>query len=313
MPRVLVRRLLWSVPLVLVATALSFVLIALVPGDAARTILGPLGSSANEHALRVQLGLDQPLVAQYGDWISHALRGDLGASLFTGQPVTTELNQHLEVTLSLLILGTLTSALIGVALGVAGAVRGGVIGRSVDVLSLAGLAIPSFWLALVLTAVFAVGLRLFPVVGYVSFADSPLRWAQSLVLPVAALGLGSSTVIAKQTRDSLRHVLDQDFIRTLRANGFSGRSVLYRHALRNAGIPVLTVIGVVFVSLIGGSVFVEQVFAMPGLGSQAVEATTQHNLPLIQGVVLYFTLLVVAVNLVTDLCYAALDPRVRTQ
>jgi peptide/nickel transport system permease protein len=151
------------------------------------------------------------------------------------------------------------------------------------------------------------------VVGYVSFAESPLRWAQSLVLPVAALGLGSSTVIAKQTRDSLRQVLDQDFIRTLRANGFSGRSILYRHALRNAGIPVLTVIGVVFVSLIGGTVFVEQVFAMPGLGSKAVEATTQHNLPLIQGVVVYFTLLVVAVNLLTDLCYAALDARVRTQ
>jgi peptide/nickel transport system permease protein len=311
--RVLVRRLMWSVPLVLVATALSFVLIALVPGDAARAILGPLGTPEQEHALRTQLGLDQPLLSQYGQWISHALRGDLGTSIFTGQPVTTELNQHLEVTLSLLILGTLASAVIGVGLGIAGAVRGGVIGRSVDILSLAGLAIPSFWLALVLTAVFSVALRLFPVVGYVGLAESPLRWAQSLVLPVAALALGSSTVIAKQTRDSLRQVLDQDFIRTLRANGFSGRSILYRHALRNAGIPVLTVIGVVFVSLIGGTVFVEQVFAMPGLGSKAVEATTQHNLPVILGVVAYFTLLVVAVNLLTDLCYAALDPRVRTR
>ena len=312
MLRIVLRRLLWSVPLVLVATSLSFVLIALVPGDAARAILGPTASAAQEHVLQVQLGLDKPLLTQYADWIGGALQGDLGSSIFTGQSVTTELNQHLEVTLSLLILGTLASAVLGVALGVAGAVRGGVMGRAVDVLSLAGLAIPSFWLALVLTAVFAVGLRLFPVVGYVSIGDDPLRWAQSLVLPVAALALGSSTVIAKQTRDSLRQVLDQDFVRTLRANGFSRRSVLYRHALRNAGIPVLTVIGVVFVSLIGGSVFVEQVFAMPGLGSQAVEATTQHNLPLIQGVVVYFTLLVVAVNLLTDLCYAALDPRVRT-
>jgi peptide/nickel transport system permease protein len=310
--RVVVRRLLWSVPLVLVATSLSFVLIALVPGDAASAILGPIATQAQEHALQVQLGLDKPLLTQYGDWIAGALQGDLGSSIFTGQSVTTELNQHLEVTLSLLILGTLASAVIGVALGVAGAVRGGAMGRVVDMLSLAGLAIPSFWLALVLTAVFAVALRLFPVVGYVSITDSPLRWAQSLVLPVAALGLGSSTVIAKQTRDSLRQVLDQDFIRTLRANGFSRRSILYRHALRNAGIPVLTVIGVVFVSLIGASVFVEQVFAMPGLGTQAVEATTQHNLPVIQGVVVYFTLLVVAVNLLTDLCYAALDPRVRT-
>jgi peptide/nickel transport system permease protein len=310
--RVVVRRLLWSVPVVLVATALSFVLSALVPGDAARAILGPIATPAQVQALQVQLGLNKPLPTQYGDWIFHALQGQLGSSIFTGQPVTTELNQHLEVTLSLLILGTLASAAVGVALGVAGAVRGGAMGRVVDILSLAGLAIPNFWLALVLTAVFAVALRLFPVVGYVSITDSPLRWAQSLVLPVAALALGSSTVIAKQTRDSLRQVLDHDFVRTLRANGFSRRSVLYRHALRNAGIPVLTVIGVVFVSLIGGTVFVEQVFAMPGLGSEAVQATSQHNLPVIQGVVVYFTLLVVAVNLLTDLCYAALDPRVRT-
>lgn len=312
MLRVVVRRLLWSIPLVLVATSVSFILGALVPGDAARAILGPVATQAQLQALQAQLGLDKPLLRQYGDWIFHALQGQLGSSIFTGQPVTTELNQHLEVTLSLLVLGTLMGAVVGVALGTAAAVRRGALGRAVDILALAGLAIPSFWVALVLTAVFAVTLRLFPVVGYVSITESPLRWAQSLVLPVTALALGSSTVIAKQTRDSLLQVLDQDFIRVLRANGFSRRSILYRHALRNAGIPVLTVIGVVFASLIGGTVFVEQVFAMPGLGSEAVRATTTHNLPVIQGVVVYFTLLVVAVNLLTDLCYAALDPRVRT-
>ncbi len=312
MLRVVVRRLLWSIPLVLVATSVSFILGALVPGDAARAILGPVATQAQLQALQAQLGLDKPLLRQYGDWIFHALQGQLGSSIFTGQPVTTELNQHLEVTLSLLVLGTLMGAVVGVALGTAAAVRRGALGRAVDILALAGLAIPSFWVALVLTAVFAVTLRLFPVVGYVSITESPLRWAQSLVLPVTALALGSSTVIAKQTRDSLLQVLDQDFIRVLRANGFSRRSILYRHALRNAGIPVLTVIGVVFASLIGGTVFVEQIFAMPGLGSEAVRATTTHNLPVIQGVVVYFTLLVVAVNLLTDLCYAALDPRVRT-
>jgi peptide/nickel transport system permease protein len=302
-----------SIPLVFVATALSFVLIALVPGNAARMILGLLGTQAQEDALRIRLGLDRPLVTQYADWVGNAVHGDLGSSLFSGQMVTTELNQHLEVTLSLLVLGTVASAILGVALGVAAAVRGGAIGRLVDVLSLAGLAIPSFWLALILTSVFAVTLRLFPVVGYVGLTVSPLEWARSLVLPVAALALGSSAVIAKQTRDSLRQVLDQDFIRTLRANGFSRRSILYRHALRNAGVPVLTVIGVVFVSLISGSIFIEQVFAMPGLGSLAVGATAQHDLPLIQGVVVYFTLLVVAVNLLVDLAYGLLDARVRVR
>jgi peptide/nickel transport system permease protein len=313
MLRLFVHRLLWSAPLVFVATALSFVLIALVPGNAARAILGLLATPAQEQYLRTQLGLDRPLVVQYMDWVRNALHGDLGTSLFSGLPVTAELNQHLEVTISLLVLGTLVSAVVGVGLGLAAAVRGGAVGRLVDVLSLAGLAIPSFWLALILTSFFAVTLRLFPVVGYVGLTDSPLDWARSLVLPVTALALGSSTVIAKQTRDSLRGVLGQDFIRTLRANGFSRRSILYRHALRNAGVPVLTVIGVVFVSLISGSIFVEQVFAMPGLGSLAVTATTQHDLPLIQGVVVYFTLLVVAVNLLVDLAYGVLDARVRVR
>jgi peptide/nickel transport system permease protein len=311
--RLLAHRLLLSVPLVFVATALSFVLIAVVPGNAARAILGLLATPAQERALQVQLGLDRPLVVQYADWVGNAVHADLGSSLFSGQAVTTELNQHLEVTLSLLVLGTLASAIVGVGLGVAAAVRGGTIGRLVDVLSLAGLAIPSFWLALILTSLFAVTLRVFPVVGYVRLADSPLEWARSLVLPVSALALGSSTVIAKQTRDSLRQVLDQDFVRTLRANGFSKRSILFRHALRNAGVPVLTVIGVVFVSLISGSIFVEQVFAMPGLGSLAVSATVQHDLPLIQGVVVYFTLFVVAVNLLVDLAYGLLDARVRVR
>jgi peptide/nickel transport system permease protein len=309
--RLLAQRLFSSVPLVFVATALSFVLIALVPGNAPRAILGLLATPDQVHSLQVQLGLDRALVVQYADWVGNAMHADLGSSLFSGQAVTTELNQHLEVTLSLLVLGTVFSAIIGVGLGVAAAVRGGATGRLVDVLSLAGLAIPSFWLALILTSVFAVTLRAFPVVGYVGLTDSPLEWARSLVLPVAALALGSSAVIAKQTRDSLRQVLDQDFIRTLRANGFSRRSILYRHALRNAGVPVLTVIGVVFVSLISGSIFIEQVFAMPGLGSLAVAATVQHDLPLIQGVVVYFTLLVVAVNILVDLAYGLLDARVR--
>lgn len=313
MLRLLATRIAWSVPVVFVATALSFVLIALVPGNAAFALLGPLATNERVRLLTTKLGLDRPLISQYADWIHRAIHGDLGVSLFTGTAVTTELDQHLEVTLSLLILATLASAVLGVGLGIVGAVRGGIVGRALDALSLVGLAIPTFWLGLVLTAIFAVTLRVFPVLGYVPIGHSPLQWARSLVLPVVSLAVGSSAVIAKQTRDSLSQVMDLDFIKTLRANGFSPTSILFRHALRNAGPPILTVIGVVFVSLISGSIFIEQVFAMPGLGSLAVNATTQHDLPVIQGVVLYFTILVVIVNLLVDLAYGLLDPRVRVR
>jgi peptide/nickel transport system permease protein len=311
--RLLGHRLLWSIPVVFVASTLSFVLTALVPGDAARTILGFNATPDQVQALRQSLGLDKPLIEQYVGWLSHAIRGDLGNSTFSGESVISKLNQHLEITVSLLLLGTLASAVLGLALGVTAAIRGGVVRSIVDILSLGGIAIPNFWLAMVLTSVFSVTLRIFPVVGYVGFTESPVQWARSLVLPVAALAVGSATIIAKQTRDSLGQVLDQDFVKTLRANGFRRRSILFRHALRNAGVPIMSVIGIVFVSLIGGSIFVEQVFAMPGLGSITQQATASHDLPVIQGAVVYFTLLVVLANLLVDLCYGILDPRMRAR
>lgn len=308
---IVVHRLLISIPVIFVATALSFVLTGLVPGDPAQSILGPLATPEQHAALRAQLGIDRPLHEQYGNWLVAAAHGDLGSSLFTGEPVTTSLRQRLEVTLSLLTVATLVSALVGVSLGVLAASRGGITGRLVDAISMAGLAIPNFWLALLLIAMFAVGLHWLPATGYTSFAESPVLWARSLALPVFALSLGSSTLVAKQTRDSVRSVLEQDFIRVLCANGFRVRSILLRHVLRNAAIPVLTVLGVVFINLIGGSLLVEQIFALPGLGSRAVLATTQHDLPVIQGIVLCFTLLVLAVNLLIDLTYGIVDPRVR--
>jgi peptide/nickel transport system permease protein len=179
------------------------------------------------------------------------------------------------------------------------------------VLSLAGSAIPNFWLALVLVAVFSVSWRLLPATGYASLAAGPQQWARSLVLPWLALALGGTAVIAKQTRDSFADAMSMEFIRVLQANGLSRRSIRYRHALRNAAIPITTTVGVVFVGLLSGSVLIETVFAAPGLGSAAVAATSEHDLPVIQGAVVYFTLLVVAMNLLVDLSYGWLNPRVR--
>lgn len=178
-------------------------------------------------------------------------------------------------------------------------------------LSLLGLAVPAFWLALVLIAGLAVKLAWFPVTGYVPLAEDPFEWARSLALPVLSLSLGAVAIIAKQTRDSILDVSGKDFIRVMEANGFSPRSILYRHVLRNAAMPVVTVLGVVLVNLLAGTVFVETVFAMPGLGGVIQQATVQHDIPLIQGTVLYITLLVVLVNLLVDLAYSRLDPRVR--
>jgi peptide/nickel transport system permease protein len=305
------RRLALSLPLLVIVPTVTFFLAELIPGDIARTILGADASQAQYEQLRQSLGLDQPVAERYLDWLGQALHGNLGASLFWDQPVTSLLDSRLPVTLSLVIGSTLVAAVIGVALGIAAALQAGALGRLVDAIAAVGLAIPSFFLGLLFVTWFAVTLRLFPVTGYVSIAQSPGGWLRSLVLPVATLAVPGAAVIARQTRDALREVLDRPFIRTLRAAGLPGRSVIGKHALRNAAIPVVTVTGLIFTSNLSGTVVVESVFALPGLGGLAVQATSQHDLPLIEGVAVYFTIAVIGVNLLVDLAYGWLDPRVR--
>jgi peptide/nickel transport system permease protein len=305
------RRLALSLPLLVIVPTVTFFLAELIPGDIARTILGADASQAQYQQLRQSLGLNQPVAERYLDWLGQALHGNLGTSLFWDQPVTSLLDSRLPVTLSLVIGSTLVAAVIGVALGIAAALQAGALGRLVDAVAAVGLAIPSFFLGLLFVTWFAVTLRLFPVTGYVSIAQSPGGWLRSLVLPVATLAVPGAAVIARQTRDALREVLDRPFIRTLRAAGLPGRSVIGKHALRNAAIPVVTVTGLIFTSNLSGTVVVESVFALPGLGGLAVQATSQHDLPLIEGVAVYFTIAVIGVNLLVDLAYGWLDPRVR--
>lgn len=311
MSRLVLRRFAVSVPLLFVVCSATFFLAALIPGNVARTILGPNGSPAQYLALRRELGLDKPLGARYWDWLTAAVHGNLGHSLFYQEPVTSLLDTRLPTTLSLVIGSTLVAAVLGVVLGVASARSTGALGRVVDLLAMIGLALPNFFLGLLLVSWFAVSLRLFPATGYVPFTASPAGWAKSLVLPVITLALPGVAVIAKQTRDSMKEVSSQPFVRTLRASGISRRSITFKHVLRSASIPVATVIGLVFVGALSGTVLVESVFAMPGLGGLAVQATANHDLPLIQGVVVYFTVIVIVVNLLVDIAYGALDPRVR--
>jgi peptide/nickel transport system permease protein len=305
------RRLALSLPLLLIVPTVTFLLAALIPGDIARTILGADATQAQYEQLRQSLGLNEPLITRYLAWLGSALHGNLGTSLFWQQPVTSLLDSRLQVTLSLVIGSTAVAAVVGVVLGVTAALRAGAPGKIVDAIALTGLAVPNFFLGLLLITWFAVTLRLFPATGYVPVSQSPAGWLASIALPVITLAVPGIAVIAKQTRDAMREAMDRPFIRTLRAAGVPGRSIIGKHALRNAAIPVVTITGLIFIGSLSGTVLVEMVFALPGLGGLVVQATTQHDLPLIQGVAVYFTVAVIGVNLLVDLTYSWLDPRVR--
>ncbi|RJQ84217.1 ABC transporter permease [Amycolatopsis panacis] len=312
MTKVLTRRLGTSIVLMFVVPALSFVLLAVTPGDPARALVGIEASQAQYEQARAALGLDEPLPVQYWTWLSKALQGDLGSSLFTKQPVTDAIGARLGVTASLIVGALVISVLLGVTLGVISAVRGGAVGRVVDTVAVAAFSIPSFWLGTILVVVFAVGLRWFPATGYVDLGESPGGWLASLVLPVAALATGGVAALTKQTRESMLDALGSEHIRMAWSTGIAPSSIVFRHALRNASLPVVTVLGWLVVSLLGGTVLVESVFSLPGLGGLAVSSATQHDVPMVQGVVLSFSIIVVVVNMVVDLLYTLLDPRVRT-
>jgi peptide/nickel transport system permease protein len=302
-----------AVPLLFMVSALSFFLVSLTPGNAADQILGTTATPQEYAALRRALGLDLPLYDQYWQWLRHAVMGDLGSSIFSGQPVTQAIGQRLPVTLSLLLGALVVTVVVGVGLGLFSALRGGVMGRTVDGLALIGFALPAFWVGAELIVLFAVKLTWFPATGYVSISQSPVGWLRSLVLPVIALSLYGVAATAKQTREAMLDVMGSEYIRMARANGVAPRSIIFFHGLKNASIRVVTVLGVVAVGLLGGTVLVENVFALPGLGSLAVTAATEHDLPVVQGVAVYFTLMVVVINLLIDLAYTWLNPRVRVR
>lgn len=309
--QVVIRRILVAVPLLFAVSALSFLLVSLTPGDAADEILGTTATPAEYRALRRALGLNLPVWEQYWRWLRHAITGDLGTSLFTGQPVSQAISQRLPVTLSLIIGSLLVSVIAGMAIGVFSAIRGGVVGRAVDALALLGFSLPAFWVGVELIVLFAVKFAWFPATGYVPIAQSVGGWLRSLVLPVCALSLYGVAATAKQTRDAMLDVLGSEYIRIARANGISARSIIFRHALKNASMRIVTVLGIQAVGLLGGTVFVENVFALPGLGSLVVTASVEHDIPVVQGVAVYFTVIVVVINLVIDLIYTWLNPKVR--
>ena len=307
------RRLLAGVLLVVVIATATFFLLSAGGTNVARTLLGETATQQQIDAKVSELGLDRSLLTQYGDWAAHAVRGDFGISWLTNQPVTSALVDRLPVTLSIAVCAVVVTAVLAVALGVFAAVRRGWADRLLQVLAVAGFAMPGVWFALLLILVFAIRLQWFPATGYVPFADAPVQWARSLVLPVVALAVSSIAATAQQVRSAMIATLEQDYVRTLRSRGLGERSVVLRHALRNAGPTGLTVISLHFINLLGGTVVIEQIAALPGIGSMALNATIGGDSPQVLGVVVMMVLVVVAVNLVIDLLAGWMNPKVRVR
>lgn len=307
----ILRRLLSGVILIAVISFLAFVLLYMGGGDIARRILGENATADTVAKKTEELGLNRPLLAQYGDWVTSAFTGDLGRSWFTGELVATGVTGRLAVTLSIVIGATLVSAILAVVLGVLAARRGGAVDGTVQVISLIGFAIPGFLIALGLVLVFAINLGWFKATGYIPITTSVTGWLSSVTLPIIALSVGAIATVAQQVRGSVIDAMSRDYVRTLRSRGLNTNIVVYRHVLRNAGGPALAVLAVQFIGLLGGAVIVEQVFAIPGMGQLTVRATTLGDIPVVMGVVIVFAIIVVIVNLLIDLAQAALNPKVR--
>jgi peptide/nickel transport system permease protein len=307
----ILRRLLAGVVLLVVISAVAFALLYASGGDIARRILGQNASADQVTAKTSELGLDQPLWTQYGDWIVHALQGDLGRSWFTGEMVATGVTSRLTVTLTLVIGASLLAAIVALLLGLLAATRGGWVDRVAQFVSVLGFAIPGFLVALFLVLVFAVGLGWFKATGYIPITTSFAGWLSSVTLPIIALALVVIAALAQQIRGSVKDALGRDYVRTLRARGLGTGRVVGKHVLRNAGSPALAVLAVQFIGLLGGAVIVEQVFAIPGLGQLAVNATVKADIPMVMGLVIATAIVVIIVNLIIDLAQAGLNPRVR--
>lgn len=313
MLRVIASRLLALIPLLLVASAVAFALVQLAPTDPAVVRLGDNATDEAYAAYRSQIGIDRPVLVQYGDWLSGAVRGDLGVSWQNSNSVTDLLVSRLPITLSLTIGALIIGLIIGLPAGIAAGIRAGKSSDSaITGLASIGQAVPNFWMALLLVAYVALPFGFFPAVGYSALSDGVLEWARSIALPSLALGTSTAAAIARQTRAGYVRVLHEPYVRTAVAGGLPRRKILMRTALRNASIPVATTVAAQASVLLGGSVIVEQVFGLPGLGQLVVNAIRNADMPIVMGFVALTAVTMAIVQLILDLGYALLDPRVRS-
>ena len=306
------RRILATIPVVLLVALFVFSLLYLAPGDPAAIIAGDQASPADVDRIRESLGLDRPFLIRFGDWFWHILNGDLGVSIFTNLPVSHMIAQRIEPTVSLMLLTLTLSLSFAIPMGVIAAWKHGtIIDRAVMMTAVFGFSTPSFVVGYLLAYVFALQLDWLPVQGFTSISVGLVPFLRNLILPATALGLVFMALIARITRATMLDVLSQDYVRTAKAKGVGQGGVLFVHALKNAAVPIVTIVGIGFATLIGGAIVTESVFAIPGLGRLTVDAILRRDYPVIQGVVLMFSFVYVLVNLGVDLLYTVFDPRIR--
>jgi peptide/nickel transport system permease protein len=307
-----VRRVLATIPVMAIVALFVFSLLYIAPGDPAAVIAGDQATPAQIARIRVSLGLDRPFLVRFGDWSWHVLHGDLGTSIFTNMPVTKMIAQRVEPTMSLMVLTLILAIVVAIPMGVIAAWKqGSWVDRLVMLMAVTGFSVPVFVVGYVLAWVFALQLDWLPVQGFTPISHGFWPFLRTLLLPAFTLGGVYIALIARITRATMLEVLSQDYVRTAKAKGVGQRAILFVHALKNAAVPIVTVIGIGIALLIGGAVVTESVFAIPGLGRLTVDAILRRDYPVIQGVVLLFSFVYVVVNLIVDLLYTLFDPRIR--
>ena len=307
-----IRRILATIPVMAVVALFVFSLLYIAPGDPAAVIAGDQATPADVERIRQSLGLDRPFLVQFGEWVWNIVHANLGTSMFTGLPVTKLIAQRIEPTLSLMAVTLVFAISVAVPLGVVAAWRAGsLLDRAIMAFAVFGFSVPVFVVGYLLAYVFALELEWLPVQGYTPLSEGLWPWFQNLILPAFALGCVYIALIARITRAAMLEVLAQDYIRTARAKGIGQPGILFIHALKNASVPIVTVIGIGIALLIGGAVVTESVFVIPGLGRLTIDAILRRDYPVIQGVVVLFSFVYVLVNLMIDLLYTVLDPRIR--
>lgn len=308
----IVRRIITTIPVMIFVALFVFSLLYIAPGDPAAIIAGDQATAVDIERIRMSLGLDRPYLVRFFEWFLNVLQGDLGTSMFTSLPVTQMIAQRLEPTVSLMVLTLIFAVSVAVPMGVLAAWKAGsFIDRFVVGFAVFGFSVPVFVIGYLLAYLFALQLDWLPVQGYTSITNGVWPWLQNLILPAITLGVAYIALIARITRATMMEVLQQDYVRTAQAKGVPQRDVLFLHSLKNAAVPVVTVIGIGVALLIGGAVVTESVFAIPGLGRLTVDAILRRDYPVIQGVVLIFSFVYVLVNLGVDLVYTVVDPRIR--
>lgn len=313
MSRLIALRVLSVIPTLLAVSLLIFLMTQLIPGSAATAILGERANPQAVRELEAQLGLDQPILQQYLHWIDHVVTGDFGTSVISRRPVADSIGPRIFPTLSLTVGATVVAVVLGIGAGLIAAVRrDSLLDRALSVLTALGLAVPSFWLALILLQIFAVKLGVLPVVAWSPPDRGIGRWLEGMLLPVISLGMGCSAVIARQTRTAMIEALEGPYVKTLRALGTPGRTIVLKYALKNATAPILTVTGFQVISITAVGFIVERVYSIPGLGTLMVQSVNQRDIPVVQATTILVGITVVAVYLAIDITIMVLNPKVRT-